>query len=295
MKIKPTAAKLCLLSAAVLTLLGIVLRTVAMFTCFDTEVGYFNASLLSTLLTVLSFAAVLVPAVLAVVTPKDSLPTAWPEPRRNVAPLFPCVTFILSALWMLLSITSEQSTGTLALVASILALVAGLYYFLLILGRLPVNALSAVGYAPILWALFAVAETYTDQFTTMNSPIKLILQFGFLSVMLMTTSELRFRLSKAAPRAALCFHCIALFFCLNAAIPTLIALAAGILDRPIHGVYGLALLGAGVYVAFRLVFYATMSTSEVAAEATETETYTATEPHDTDSDPDADTDHIIGE
>ncbi len=291
MKIKSLTARLCLITAAALSLAGAILRTVAMFICFDTEVGYFDASLLSTLLTVLSFAAVLLPAALCVATPKDTLPSVWPEPHRSFAPVLPFALFMASGLWMLLQVNSGQSANKILLIAGILALVAGLYYLLLIIDRLQANALSAVGYAPILWALLSVAETYADQFTTMNAPVKLSLQFGFLSVMLLTTSELRFRLSKPAPRAALCFHCIALFFCLNGSIPTLIALAAGILDRPIHGAYALALLGVGIYAALRLIFYFTIHAPEAVTSEEESAEATDTETHEAAPDPD----HIIGE
>ena len=290
MKIKPITARLCLWSSAVLTFVGVILRTVAMFTCFDTEAGYFNDSLHTTLVTILSFAAALLPMILSIATPKGTLPTVWPEPKRDLAPVLPFALFTSSGVWILWQYVSDSQDNILLLLAGGLSLVAALYDLLLIsrsAGKgINVNALAAIGYAPIFWSLLSVAETYTDQFTTMNSPIKLGLQFGFLSVALTMVAELRFRLGKSTPRAALCFHAIALYLCLTGSIPTLIALAAGILNRPIHGAYALALLGAGVYAAFRLVYYFTIPSPEITQlEATDTET------HETDSDPH----HIIGE
>ena len=290
MKINPLTARLCLWCSATLTLVGIILRTVAMFISFDSKVGYFNPSLLTTLMTVVSFAAVLLSAVLCIVIRKDTLPQIWPSPRRHLAPVFPFALFASSSIGVLWYYATEGQSNTTMVLTGILGLVSAIYYLLLILqsaGKgIGTNALAAIGYAPVLWSLLAVAETYTDQFTTMNSPIKLSLQFGFLSIALMMVAELRFLLNKPAPRAALYFHAIALYFCLTGSIPTLLALGAGILNNPLHGAYALALLGVGIYAAFKLVCYFTISASEITPSET-----SAPEAHETDSD----TNHIIGE
>lgn len=254
MKKMSVTVRICILGTFALTLLSVILRTVAMFVCFDREVGYFNVSLLNTLLVILSFLGAGLPILLSPVTPKGRLPAVWQQPRRNLAPLLPAVLFLLSGILTMSVVLSDGLPLQLALTVGILALLSSLCYFLHTDAKFK-NALHVIGYAPILWGLMSVAETYTDQMTTMNSPIKLGLQFGFLGLMLMTTAELRFLMNKPAPRAALCFHCLALFFCLNGSIPTLVAFASGILTRPLHGAYALALLGAGLYAAFRIIFY----------------------------------------
>ncbi len=259
MKFRFRAPQLCLLTTAILTLVEVVLRTVAMFTLYDTEVGYFDASAVTTLMTVLSFAGALLPIAFSVATPPNALPTEWREPRKYIAAIPPFACFALCGAWTLYQTVLGSFSQLLLLFSGVLALLAA-FYFLLVLGRsmgsrMSNTTLAAIGYAPIFWALLSVAETYTDQFTTMNSPIKLGLQFGFLGVMLLTISELRFRLNKPLPRAALCFHAISIFFCLTGSIPTLIALGAGILKTPMHTAYALGLLGAGIYAAARLTVY----------------------------------------
>lgn len=303
MKKVPVTVRICAATALVLTLFGIILRTVAMFVCYDREVGYFDATPLATLLTVLSFAAVLCPIVLTIATPKSALPDVWPRPRHDLSPLLPAVLFILSGILIIATTISDGSSSPLALAAGLLGLFSSIYYILLSRGK-STSALSVIGYLPILWGLLAVAETYTDQMTTMNSPIKLSLQFGCLGLMLMATSELRFIMRKPAPRAALCFHSLALFFCLSGSIPTLIALVAGILTRPIHGAYALALLGAGIHAAFRLVYYISVpveaETSVSVSEAEASESTAAAEaaeaaPETVDPAPETDTDHTTGQ
>ncbi|MBE6558938.1 MAG: hypothetical protein E7661_08055 [Ruminococcaceae bacterium] len=253
MKKMPLTAKICLLSAGVLTLLGVILRTVAMFVCYDGEVGYFDSTPLSLLLTILSFAAALLPLPLTLLIPKGSLPTTWPIFKRNIVAVVPFALFAVAGGWTLWVGVSGDS-ATMLLLSGILALASALYY-IMTTGKTAPHLVAWIGYLPILWGLISMAETYTDQWTTMNSPIKLALQFGFLGVMLVTVSELRFLLGKPAPRASLCFHSIAIYFCLTGSIPTLVALAAGILDRPIHGAYALGCLGVGIYAAVRLVVY----------------------------------------
>lgn len=259
MKFRFRAPQLCLLSAAVLTVIGIALRTVAMFTLYDKEVGYFDASVITTLMTVISFIGAILPLAFSILTPKQTLPTVWHEPRKYIAaiPLFVC--FTLCGVWTLYQAYLASFSNILLLISGVLALLSAFYAFLVLGksmgGHIKNTALSAIGYAPVFWALLSIAETYTDQFTTMNSPIKLGLQFGFLGVMLFTISELRFRLDKPLPRAAIFFHSVAVFFCLTGSIPTLIALAVGILKTPMHTAYALGLLGAGIYAAARLTIY----------------------------------------
>ena len=268
MKFRSRIPLLYLIVTAALTLVGIGLRAVAMFTVFDTEVGYFDASVITVLMTAVSFVGAILPIVLSFFIPQDTLPTHWHEPRKNIAAIPALVCFMLCGGWTLYQAFLGSFSNRLLSVSGALALLSTLYPLLVLavsIGRPIKNTtLSAIGFLPIFWALISLAETYTDQFTTMNSPIKLGLQFGFLGVMLFTVSELRFRLDKPLPRTALCFHAIAVFFCLTGSIPTLIALAAGILKNPVHTAYALGLVGSGIYAAARLAIYVydSMTSSE---------------------------------
>ena len=135
-----------------------------------------------------------------------------------------------------------------------LALPAALYFVLSANrqdSRYP-DWLSLVGFLPVLWCIAAVADTYTDQFTAMNSPIKISLQMGFLGLALILVSELRFRLGKALPRVATALMSIGVFFSMNGAIPVLLGTGAHLLDNELHLFYSFVLLCGGVYGAFTL-------------------------------------------
>ena len=290
MKKMPVTAKVCLYATAVLTLVGVILRTVAMFTCFDSELGYFNSAdaSLPTVLTVLSFATVLSSIILSIATPKGTLPDVWPEPRHNAIAAIPFALFGVAGAWHLWMAVSAGLANKLLLIAGLLAMLSALYY-ISTATKASVLTVSALGLLPILWGLISVAETYTDQFTTMNSPIKLGLQFGLLGVMLATTAELRFRLGKSAPRAALCFHSIAVFLCFTGSIPVFVAILADQWDQAVHAPYALALMGAGIYIAFRFAAYffasapQTVAEGAVACEAADTPAVTADDDRDSDN------------
>ncbi len=264
MKKIPITAKVCLYVTAALTLVCVILRTVAMLTCFDSELGYFNTSdtSLPTILTVLSFATVLLSIILSIATPKDTLPTLWPEPRHNAIATIPFILFGVAGAWHLWIAVSAGLANKLLLIAGLLAMLSALYY-ISTATKASAPTASALGFLPILWGLISVAETYTDQFTTMNSPVKLGLQFGLLGMMLATTAELRFRLNKPAPRTALCFHSIAVFFCFTGSVPVFVAILAGKWDQAVHAPYALALMGAGIYIAFRFATYFFANTPQV--------------------------------
>lgn len=256
MKTLPLTARICLCISAIITLVGTVCQTIAMLTQFDSVVGYFNPSPLVTVCSVLFFVAVILPAVCAVITPKGKLPTAWPTVGRNVVAFLPA--FVFGGIGLLMMYTaSVTGPNTLSALVGLLAL-ASLPYFVLTVAQTSQSRpslVSALGFLPIVWSLLSVAETYIDQCTAMNSPIKLSLQFGFLGVALAISSELRFRLDKAAPRAALYFHCIGMYACFTGSIPLLARAIASNDQNAMHTCYAVILLAVGVYVAFRLCTY----------------------------------------
>ncbi len=250
------APRLCFASAAVTTLLGTVMRTIAMFTHFDASIGYFDAGLLPSLSDALYFVAVILAVAGAFFIPKDVLPRELCVPHRAfVAWPLGCAMALFTVLLFITS-NAELFTkgGTFKTALTLLGLLGSSYFFLSATrkGRYP-DWLSAGGFLPILWCMAGVAETYTDAFVTMNSPVKVSLQMGFLGFMLLLVAELRFRLGKALPRVAVAFMSIGIFFSLNAAIPVLAA--SGILHNALHTLYAGVLLFAGLYGAYLLFRY----------------------------------------
>ena len=268
MKKMPLAARLCFIMTATLTLAIVIFRTVAMFVFYDEEVGYFAPGV-ATVLTILPICFVVACIVLSIATPKNILPTVWPEGKRSVA-WVPAVLFAGGGIWSLILGVMAKPLNKMVLILALLALLSSFYYIARLI-RLNFAIASLFGFAPVFWGIISMMITYFDQDTTMNSPIKLALQFGFLGIMLATLAELRFRYEKPAPRASLCFHCFAMFFSLTGSIPTLVHLIPSLpspenapANAYIHCVYALALLGVGIYTAVRLYVYFTVTPAEAA-------------------------------
>ena len=244
--------RVCLLVTAALTLLGVILRSVCMLTNFDAAVGYFNAGILTTLSNALYFAAVIAAAVCASLIRKGVLPATLRTRLRRPAAYLWGLSLAAFTVGVLL-VCYQDRTGNFLTYPMILGILSSLYFF--ISGSKDgtySDALSALGFIPVVWCVTAAWETYTDQFTAMNSPIKVGLQMGFLGLALILVSELRYRLGKPLPRVAAAFMSMGVFTSLNGAIPVLLGTGAHILDNQLHLLYAIVLLCGGLYGAYTL-------------------------------------------
>ncbi len=247
--------RLCLLLTAALTLLGIALRSVCMLSFFDADIGYFTEGLLPVLSNALYFAAVLIPTVCMTLTPKDTLPTELRTPGRAPTALLLGLSLAVFTIISLLICFPARKSNTM-IASSLLGLLASTYYFLSARrdGRYP-DWLSILGFLPAIWNIAAVADTYFDQYTTMNSPIKIALQMGFIGFMMIPLAELRFRVGKVMPRYSVAFLSVGSYACLVGSIPLLIAVCAGVVDHLRHTMYATVLLCAGLYGFYLLIRY----------------------------------------
>ena len=244
--------RLCFLLTAILTLAAVILRTVAMLSQFDTEVGYFNPSVAVTLNHALYFVTAALLVGMALFIPKNTLPTELCIPVRPLAAIpvgLALAAFTVAAL----IICVPTATGRMILAPTLLGLPAAVYFFLSAnrSGRYS-DPLSLAGFLPLVWSVTAIAELYFDRYITMNSPIKVSLHMGLLGFIFIILFELRFRIGRAAPRAALVAFGLGSFACLNGSIPLLVATGARILQKPLHVLYAVVLLTAGLYGLYLL-------------------------------------------
>ena len=247
--------RICFLLTVGLTLLGVVLRSVCMLCLFDVDPGYFTPGLLPTVSDLLYFVAVLVPTVCMILTPKDALSPEPRAPRR--LPFALLIGLALTAFTIIsLLICFPTRKSNMMIAPSLLGLLASTYYFISANrdGRYP-DPLSFVGYLPVFWNIAAVAETYFDNYTTMNSPIKISLHMGFLGFMMINMAELRVRVGKPAPRYSVAFLSIGSYACLVGSVPLLLALWAGTLNNLRQALFAAVLLAAGLYGLYLLLRY----------------------------------------
>lgn len=280
-----TMPRLTLILSAALTLAGVAVRSLCVLTAYDPEVGYFDRGFLPTLSTILYFLAVIALSTTALLIPKGTCATELTTRYRFPATLAVGLSLVaFSAAGLILrypDVTAGTATA-MALAPVLLGLLASLYFFFSGRrdGRYP-DGLSASGFLSVFWCVAAVAETYSDMNTAMNSPIKLGLQLGFLGFMLILLAELRFRLGKALPRGAVAFLAIGSYACLTGSIPVLLGMGAGTLTETFHLLYAVVLLCAGLYGLFVLAQYLLAPAAEAdAAPETDSTPDTPAEPLD---------------
>lgn len=255
-----TMPRIALISCLVLTLVGVILRTVCVLTRFDASVGYFDPGILATVSNWIYAPAVLAAAITAYFIPVKAMSRELHTPLRLPVALLlgtSLVTFTVFAFVFNYAKSSDASMhGTFLLFSPILALLASTYFFATASrsGRYS-DKLAALGYIAILWCVIAIAETYTDMSVTINSPIKLGVQAGFMGFLLILLSELRFRLGKPAPRLAVAGWSLGTFLCLCGSVPVLAGFIAHILHNRLYLLYAIVLLSAGVYGGFTFIGY----------------------------------------
>lgn len=247
--------RLCLILTAVLTLLGVAVRTVCMLCCFEADIGYFTAGILPTISNLLYFAAALAPVLCMAFTPKEQMPkTLHVTGRALPAVLLGLALVVFTLISLLICFPARKSDVMIG--SSVLGLLGSTYYFFSI-GKDDVfpDWRALLGYLTVFWGIAAVADTYFDTFTTMNSPVKVALQMGFLGFMLFMLGELRFRLNRPMPRYSTIFLSVGAYTCLVGSIPLLIAVCAGAYSHLRHTLYAVVLLFAGTYSLYHLFRY----------------------------------------
>ena len=233
--------------AVCLSLLGLILRTVCVLTQFDNTVGYFDKGWLSLASRILYFVAVACFAVGAIVLPKGSVASGLTSRAHTLAAYLLALTLVGFSVGAVIFWTANRAITALLPMAGATA-VSALYFFLTAsCGERVTDRLAVLGFVPVLWSILAVGETYVDPYTTINSPLKLALQMGFLGFMLLTISELRFRLGKPSPRRSIFLCAVAAFTCLTASVSTLVGFIGSVKMNSLYPLYAAVLLAAGIY------------------------------------------------
>ena len=246
--------RLFFLSAALLSLLGAAIRTAAYLTAFDTQVGYLDAGIWTSLSRCLYFITPAILIAIAIAIPKDALSTA-PRHTYRMAAAIP-MAVILVAFTVAVFIVCPPAQGSALMFAALLGIPAALYYgFSSVKSTRSSDLVSILGFLPVIWCIAAVADLYFDVFVTMNSPIKTSLHVGLLGFMATNLSELRFRIGRSLPRVALVFFGLGSFTCLTAAVPLLVATGSRVLGHRLHLVYAAVLLVAGLYSLYLLFLH----------------------------------------
>ena len=248
--------------AVAIAVLGVILRTVCVLFFFDGDIGYFNSSTVSFVTQGLSVLSVVFSFVVCIIIPKGVLPTSDRRATSRLSLALPSLLLGAFAVAQLITplVPSGSSLSRISLFATILALggcVCGLVALLTHRTCVKDKCIAGLGFLTAAWAILCLADLYFDLLTPMNSPVKTIMEFAFLSVALLAITELRFLYDKAHPRMAAAVYGIAAYFTLTAGVPTLVGIAFSAINpfKLSNVIYAVALTGMGIYAVTRLFGY----------------------------------------
>lgn len=259
-------------AAAGAALLLSVLRSVALFTSFDGDIGYFREGApLVTILYILQALCLLACFALPFLVRRDTLPTERTPLTRagriaSGAAALACVCLIVLLFIKMGSIAPKLTLAgkgqvdasliapfLLSLLGALLLAAATAHLALQALAKAPApQTLALCGYGLIVAALCLLSVTYFDLFVQMNAPHKVSQHAALLSVMAATLFDVRTFLGIARPRAHGVAAAIAILLCIPTGVSNIVAFVGGVYQDPLLFGIDLFLLTFGVYTAVRM-------------------------------------------
>lgn len=257
MKRFPLPFRMYLLAAAALTLCATILRTLALTTAFDADIGYFReGSPLVTAFYIIEGIALLAAFSLPFFVKRGTLPTG--HPPLSLASLIATGIATLAAIAMaailIAHIAVLSAPAILSVLCLFLLLATAIFFgFQFLAQNPPAKTLLLCGYGVILAAACLLSITYFDLYTPMNAPHKFSLHLALLSLMLYMLFELRILIGRPRPRGLGVLSAICFFLCATTGISNTIAFLAGIYNDVFALGIDLLLIAFALYVGTRAV------------------------------------------
>ncbi len=277
--------------------LAVALRIVALFTCYDADIGYFMRGRfipeLSTFLCGLCCAASLA---FPFVCEKDavSYKTADERPHSALeyfATAYAAFVILGAFFYEIYHCISDNTVGGLFARASellassadnayaarscriqaviiiigiISAAISAVYFLLRLNEKRRKEWYVLLGFAPGLRGVSGLARIYFDMTTEMNSPNKLALQIALISVMIYFVFELRMLLGgkKARPRAYAASGLIAAVLTAMASVPIIIGYFAGLISNAYFFTEAFFCFNMLVYIASKTIAFVAAKPSD---------------------------------
>ncbi|MCI5575567.1 MAG: hypothetical protein MR379_08385 [Clostridiales bacterium] len=266
------------------------LRVVAIFTCYDADIGYFMRGMtvpeISTVCCVLCcVAAVIFPQLFKKLSASSegiyvnqhsgleyfaTAYAAFVMLGGFVYELYHCIADntvggMLSKAAALIESSADNAYAARSyriqagiIIIGIIASAVSAIYFLLRLNEKRSREWHVlVGFAPGLRGVSGLAAIYFDMTVEMNSPNKLILQAALISVMIYFVYELRMLLGgkKAHPRAYVASGLVAVALSASASIPLICGYFAGLISNSYFFTESFFCFNMMIYIAFRTISF----------------------------------------
>lgn len=235
------------------TLSGImaVLYVLCFLLSFDRSIGYFDASPLTTVLHSLLALTVLWVASMLLLIPRNGLTVqAHPLSRSSHVLLY-----ILTAAFIISTYLQIQliTTSSLSIFISILGGISAAYTCCTAMEHGPrPEQRSLLGYGVIVWCFLTIVDAYFNRYVAMNGPLKVLLMFSMVFLMLFQLYDVGFTVGRGRPRLYAAFGLLNVLLSLSFALSYFVCLIGGIqripeflpaaIVTPVYAVYSVSRL-----------------------------------------------------
>ncbi len=250
------------ITSLVITLIGVALRFISLTKFYDADIGYYmrgavmpnifhGICMLSIVLAVLAF---------VMLRREDDVCILY-IPHQSfeiVGAIFAALGICVYVIYALFVVGSGETTPNPAenkigeavnWFAILFGAIGAVYFAIVASGKASKGDGSVLfGYSAILFILLALAKTYFDFETTMNSPNKLLLQITFMSIMLYLLFEFRFIIKREIPSGYAAMSLISIFFTAVCSIPGIVGYFMGIFNKGEYLICHFVVFGFLVYI-----------------------------------------------
>ena len=202
-----------------LTILALVFRILARVYAYDSDIGYFKSG---SVFSILHYVSLFLIALLAFSSFFLFRRSAIPESillkmkqtcvMEKIAAVVGGISMLTVSVYMALLFWGADSALTPTSFTSIGLLTAFLSVFFFLFFWIPTrigkNAHIFSGFALILHFVYILVSSYSELYTTMNNPVKILTQLTAIAAILYLLSDLRFYLGTALPARYIAFATI---------------------------------------------------------------------------------------
>ena len=260
-----------------LTLLTLLLRSLALTLSFDVEIGYFSKGtalpIVVHVFEVISLLVCFVPFFLFGKQAKLSVKHAPLNLAERIAAGLAALGLLGVVAYLILCLSGDATLipapKVLAILCALFSLIGVFFFLQLIRDRKEPAALFGSGV--ILAAVLLLSITYFDRYTQMNTPHKVSLHLCMLSIMLCMLFEIRTLIGQERPLGHAVASCLCIFCTATYGGSNLIAFLAGSYSDPLYLMGDLLSLGFAIYLICRTVCGLLRNKSESTPAPTETE------------------------
>ena len=217
--------KLFFYASLSLTLICAILRTLSIFTAFDTKVDYFFAdALLPKIHLALIVVSLLFFSFLFVLIPRKSLPVFCPFGSSMDSFASASCGFVYMISMVMLYLTMKQNMNLISYAIIISGIVAAIFFIIdaftasssLITTKILLSMCVAAN------ILLLIVREYMNYYLTINAPNKLLFFLSFASFAVFIIQSIKFKVDAASPRLFVCSALFSGLLCSASAIPGMI-------------------------------------------------------------------------